>query len=225
MQKIAAIHDGNTQGWETVYLAIHVAARMGTSLLVLTLAEGETTGSTSGQAEKIHTGARAAGLSAETAVLEQITPDEILQKAGEPYILMLPKNLARGEGLLLELSRRIACPIWVVTAKYEIRQLGVWFEAPDEGSSVRYATTLARRLGQPLVLLAGQLTDDPPAEADIIFRALEGISPEELADRVSRERIDMLVFGARQVPVFEKCMEMLDCILALSPPEQADVLN
>lgn len=225
MQKIAVIHDGNTQGWETVYLAIHVAARMGASLLVLTLADGEAEGSASGQAEKIHTGARAAGLSAEIGVLGQLTPEEILQKAGEPYVLMLPKDLARAEGLLVELSAKIACPIWVVTAKYEIRQLGAWFEPPDQGPVVRYATTLARRLGQPLVLFAERPPDTPLAEADIVIRAVGEISEEELVEQVSRERIDMLVFGAQQVPVFEKCMEMLDCILALCPPEQAAVLN
>jgi nucleotide-binding universal stress UspA family protein len=225
MQKIAAIHDGNTQGWETVYLAIHVAARMGASLLVLTLVGGEAEASSSGQAEKILTGARAAGLSAETSVLEQLSPEAILQKAGEPYMLMLPKDLARGDGLLEQLSAKIACPIWVVTAKYEIRQLGAWLERPDQGTAVRYATALARRLGQPLVLFAELQPETPPAESDIVIRTVGEISGEELAEQVSREQIDMLIFGAQQVPIFEKCMEMLDCILALCPPEQADVLN
>jgi hypothetical protein len=225
MQIIAAIHDGSSQGWETVYLAIHLAARLGASLLVLELPSGESGSSASEQSEKIHTAAHAAGLQADTQAIAGPSLAEIIEKTGESYVLMLPKGLAVQDNLLVELAGGLTCPIWVITYKYEIRRLGAWLDPDGKGPALGCSSALSRRLEQPLVLFAEHFTETSAPDAAVLVRALGEITPEQLAEQASHEHIDLLSFGAPQFSFFQQCLEIMDCVLALCPPEQAQALN
>jgi hypothetical protein len=227
MQKIAAIHDGSPQGWETIYLAFHVAVRLGMPLLVLTLPGDEKQQSPAEQIEKIHTGGRAAGLSVETFAIERVTAEAVLEHGRDLYTLLAPKDLAMPQ--VQALAGALACPIWVVTGKYEIRRLGLCHPVPSEDFAARYARALAQRLDQPLVFLtsgAGEAAlEEAQIHAGITWEHLPEISVRAIEEQVDLQHIDVMIFGSGDASLFAGCAHALTCIVVLCPHQGSKPLN
>jgi len=225
MQTVVAIHDGTSQGWETAYLAFHVAARLVTSLLILSLPVDQEGYSLSEQSEKILTGGRAAGLTVETRGIEGMTAEHISRQAPDIYALLVPKNLPTDENLLIDLTRKLSCPIWLVGRKYEIRQLGVWLQAATQTLASRHTTAMARRLGQRVVYFTAHSQAPDSLDPEVIWKPVEDASPQALAKQVEIMHVDMLIFDSEATLLFQKCKSLLDCVLALYPPERAASLT
>jgi hypothetical protein len=218
MQKIAAIHDGGAQGWETLYLAIHLAARLGSPLLVLALPGGDDEPAPSLRAEKIRTGAAAAGIPVEILPVPHLGAGALLDLAGDLFTLLLPKDLVSEPGRLPALVEALCCPIWAVTERCEIRRLATLEVSTREPASSRYAPLLAQRLGQPLLIFRdGQdPVFDSPAEA-LKWERLEERSVLVMQQQVHLRAIDVLIFPGRDASFLEACAPALSCVLVLCP--------
>lgn len=223
MQKISAIHDGTPQGWDCLYLALHVSTRVGTALQVLITDLDEQDQSPAQMTERIVTAGNAAGIAVQADALPEFSARAILEQSGDSSALLIPSGLSRQPDLLPGLTSVPVCPVWLVPRLVEIRRLAALLEPTADQAARNYATTLSQRLGAALLFLAENTY--PLAEQEFPQAGLDSFSPEALARQVELERLDLLVFPFTLLQLCLDCASSLSCLMALCPLESANALN
>jgi len=205
-QRLTVIHDGSAQGWQTVYVAFHVAARLQGSLLAISLANSNNRESSAERILKMGVGARAAGLMLRTRTIHELTAKAVAAQAGGSEALLLPKDLFRDLALAPAQVEALACPVWLISHEHEIRRLGVVLNDPViVKGALHYASTLAFRLNQPLICLT---TAPSPAKyprtlknVDFKWNVLNDLSVRAIHQQVSEKDIDLVLFNTTQTPL------------------------
>ncbi len=200
------IHDGSAQGWQTAYMAFHVAARLHASLLAISLAKSNNRESSAERILKMGVGARAAGLMLRTGTIHELTAEAVAAQAGGSGALLLPKDLFQDMALAPAQVEALACPVWLISHEHEIRRLGVVVnDAVSVKGALHYASTLALRLNQPLICLTNAAG---PAKlprtlknVDLKWDVLNDLSVQAIHQQVSAKDIDLVLFNTTQTPL------------------------
>jgi hypothetical protein len=221
-QRLTVIHDGSGQGWQAVYVAFHVAARLHASLLAISLANSNNRESSAERILKMGVGARAAGLTLRTGTIHELTVEAIEAQARGSGALLLPKDLFRAAGLVPALVEALACPVWLISREHEIRRLGVVLNGPaSAGGALHYASTLAFRWNQPLICLTSEagLSKYPRTikSVDLKWKVLGDLSAPAIQQQVSEKHIDLVLFNTSQTLLSHEFARATTASLVLCP--------
>jgi hypothetical protein len=158
MQRFTLLHDGSAQGWRTAYLALHVAARLGAPLQVLVLDTVEDKETVAQRARQITIGGRAAGMTIETCIVPDFSPESLISNIDVANGLFIPSHLLPDQQAAASLFAALSCPLWIVSEESETRKMAVLIEdLTDDGELISYAATLSQRMSQPLTgLVTGE---------------------------------------------------------------------
>lgn len=223
MQRITAIHDGTLQGWDCLYLALHISARLGTDLQVLTSGMNEQGHSPAQMTERIVTAGNAAGIAVQAEALPELTTGAVLEQAGDVSALLIPAGLLSQPDLLPGLATSPGCPVWVVPQLVEIRRLAALLEPAADQAARNYASALSQRLGAGLLFLAE--STHPLVETEFPLSRLTSFSPEALGRLVELEHLDLLIFPFSLLQLCMNCAPSLSCLMAVCPPQDGNALN
>lgn len=168
MRRFALIHDGSDQGWQATFLAFHVAAQLGASLLLF-LGDSPTDEKLLVQlANQVEVGGRAAGVVIETHFLSDFSVSLATENVPSVDGLFIPHRLIQDGETALRLLEALSCPLWIIAKEFETNDLAVLVNDPAEDAKmIHYATMLAHRLQQNLIGIrkesnfASTLIEDP----------------------------------------------------------------
>jgi hypothetical protein len=162
MQRFALIHDGSEQGWQAVYLAFHVAARLGAPLLALLVDLVENSEALTQRAIEVDTGGRAAGISIESRIVADLSTAVVINEISDVNGLFVPARLVPDEETAARLLEALSCPLWIVSGDFETRMMAILVENPDKDKDlIAYAAMLAQRMSESLTGLFLNSGSDP----------------------------------------------------------------
>ena len=189
MQRFTLIHDGSDQGWQAAYLAFHIAARLGSPLLVLLVNSAADKETLIQRSAQVKVGGRAAGLAIETRLVMEFSIDMVLANVSSIDGLFVPQRLIPNEETAERLLEALPCPMWVVAKDSETYEMAVLVDdfAADE-KAISYATNLSHRIQQPLTGLIREsefeLTSD--VDASITWIPLPNFSSVEVSTAMNQ---------------------------------------
>ncbi|MFZ0548366.1 MAG: hypothetical protein WAM60_23160 [Candidatus Promineifilaceae bacterium] len=187
MQRFTLFHDGSNQGWQVVYLAYHVAARLGASLLVLLVDPTIDNEMIAQRAAQVEVGGRAAGLAIRSRLITDFTVEMVAKHASGSAGLFVPGRLIQVEKSADQLLEALSCPLWIVSEDSEIHKMALLVnDVVAEKGLIDYTTSLSNRLQEPLI---GLVQEDKLATA----RAYDVTLPWWPLPDFSSDQIDALL--------------------------------
>lgn len=216
MNRFTLIHDGTNQGWNTAYLAFHVAARLGAPLQAVLVDANATDEDLKSQATQIETGARAAGVKIETQVVKDFSPITISESIATGDGLFVPHRLTPNGKAALAFLNRIHAPLWIVKEGIDPLQWGI---LPDKEIKNKDLLTYADGLSYRFeTSLTGLITKKASSPLKKKFPRLEwhhipGISLTDVALAVKTFHIDLLFLHASHASLVSK----LKCACVVYP--------
>lgn len=195
MQRFTLIHDGSDQGWQTAYLAFHIAARLGAPLLVLLVNSAADKKTLIQRSAQVKVGGRAAGLAIETRLVMEFSIDMVLANVSFMDGLFIPQHLIPNEETAERLLEALSCPLWIVSKDSEMYEMAVLADdfTADE-KMISYATNLSHRIQQPLTGLIREnefeLTSD--VDASITWIPLPNFSSMEVSTAMNQLSASLL---------------------------------
>lgn len=199
MQRFTLIHDGSDEGWQAAYLAFHVAVRLGAPLLVLLDGSAAAERDLAERASHVVVGGHAAGLVIETRPVTDFSPAAVLEKATARDGLFVPRHLVADGENALRFLEVLGCPLWVIAREAVAKEMILLAnDAQADVDLVRYATTLARRLRQPLrgIIRKGDLVPEIEVEAPLSWQELPDFSMSSLQATLNMVESNLLVMPA-----------------------------
>lgn len=151
MQRFTLIHDGSDQGWQTAYLALHIAARLGAVLLALIIDTTSDWKKLAYRATQVEVGGRAAQVPVGTRVVADFSLDVLTENAAGSNGLFVPRRFVPDGETATRFLEALSCPLWIVSQNAEAREMAVLVDdfAANE-SLIHYTATLAHRIQEPL---------------------------------------------------------------------------
>lgn len=195
MQRFALIHDGNAQGWRTAYLAFHIAAQLGAPLQVFLIDSGTDKETTTQRLKQIKVGGRAAGVSIETSVATDPSPDTITKNVSVVNGLFIPNNLVPDQDMAARLLKAVHCPLWIVSEETKAREMVVLVEDPlKDNDMIKYAAMLSIRMEEPLtgLISSHSLPIPNPNGEDLTWMQIQNFSLPEVNSALTRLQADLL---------------------------------
>ena len=152
IQRFVLLHDGSAQGWQSAYLAFHVAAQLGASLLVILVNPSAEKIDLSNIASQVEVGGRAAGVAIETNQAPEFTLDILPAILESMDSLIIPQQLMRDLDTKSGYLEALSCPTWIVSKDPEMDGMVVLVADLNEAEElVRYAVNLSHRMQQSLI--------------------------------------------------------------------------
>lgn len=184
IQRFTLLHDGSNQGWQSAYLAFHVAARLGASLQVLLVDSAIDNEMITQRAVQVEVGGRAAGLAIRSRLVPDFTVEVVAGYAAGSAGLFVPRQLIQNGKNAERLLETLACPLWIVTGDSEIRKMALLVDdvAADKGL-VDYTATLSHRLQESLIglVLEESLAAARNSYAFLTWQPLPDFVPSKIA--------------------------------------------
>jgi hypothetical protein len=155
MQKFALLHNGTDQGWQTTYLAFHIADRLGAPLQVLILDSGSDKAALAQRAAQVEIGGRAAGVTIETHLVRDFSADTLKENIKAIDGLFLPRRLIANKEAVSLFLEAFSCPLWILSLDDEkSNAMAVLVDNPLLNTQlITYANTLSQRLQRSLTAL------------------------------------------------------------------------
>jgi len=199
MQRFTLIHDGTKQGWQTAYLAFHIAALLGAPLLVLL--DDSTTDQKNlfERVSQVKVGGRAAGVAINTLLVKDFSVETMAENVIDSDGLFIPHPLVPDEKTAIALLDVLSCPLWVVSQGIEAHKMGVLVnDLAIDMKLVTFTISLSSRLQQPLIgLIHDKLfTSLPQTDGEIDWIRLPDISLSEIVAVLEMNNIDTLFLPA-----------------------------
>lgn len=201
MQRFTLIHDGSKQGWQTAYLAFHVAAQLGAPLLGLIVDAGSDMDALKKRAEQVEVGAHAAGVAIGTQLIPEFSVDAVDKYLGEGNGFFVPRRIIPDEETARRFLDVMPCPLWLVSKGPGINGMAVFVSVPGEQDAlINYASTLSHRLKQTLtgLVLKGDLTQISQTEIDFSWLILSDSKRSTISAALDRANANLLVLSVSQ---------------------------
>lgn len=220
MQRFTLVHDGSKQGWQTAYLAFHVAAQLGAPLLGLIVNTGADKDVLTKRAAQLEVGAHAAGVAIRTQLISKFSVDVVDEYLEEENAFFVPRRLIPDEKTARRFLDVVPCPLWLVSYGPAISGMAVLVGLPEEQEALlNYASVLSHRLKQTLtgLVLKGDLTQIPSTEVDFSWLILPEFSPSTVSAALNGVSVNLLFISRSQ---FRLSTELpLNCVFY---PESRD---
>lgn len=167
MQKFTVLHDGSIQGWQSTYLAFHVAAQLGAPLQALLIDPNNDEEALEQRAAQVKLGGRAAGVDTETHLLADFSLDSLMEKTAVIDGLFVPHRLIPDGESAAQFLKALSCPLWIASKEPEIREMAVLVNDPikDERLIV-YTRTLAHRFQQSIKVFIKESENSPTPKSE-----------------------------------------------------------
>lgn len=195
MQRFTLIHDGSGQGWQTAYLAFHVAARLGAPVQVLLFDSAADQEILTSNATQLQTGGRAAGVSLETQFVSDFSLESLTKNMGMINGLFVPNHLLPSEETVSHLLQALSCPLWVVSDELKTRKMAVLVEdATADADLITYATVLSQRMSETLtvLILGARIPATPQRSPELDWMPLQDFSAPRIASALDQLHADLL---------------------------------
>ena len=151
MQRFVVVHDGSFQGWQTTYLAFHLATRLGAILQVLLLDSNNDQQKLDEITNHVEIGGRAAGLTIEIQPVLDFSPKTLRKNIGATDGLFAPRRLIPDGKSVAPFLEALSCPLWIVSKSSELHEMIVLVEnSSRDNQLITYTTTLSQRIQQPI---------------------------------------------------------------------------
>jgi len=213
MQRFTLIHDGSEQGWQTAYLAFHVAAQLGAPVQGLIVDAGSDKDVLEKRASQVEVGGHAAGVAIETQMILEFSVDAVKDHLGEGNGLFVPRRLVPDEETARRFQELFACPLWIVSRRSAAKGVAVLFDMPEEQEAMfRYAAILSHRLKQPLTgfILNDDLARHPLPDIDFFQLLLPDFSISTISTALDRVNASLLILSISQFTLSTKLP--LNCV-------------
>jgi hypothetical protein len=205
MQRFTLIHDGSDQGWQTAYLAFHIAAQLGAPLQAL-LGDSTDRETLIQSAAQVEIGGRAAGVVIRTHLVADFSLDSLIENTNAIDGLFIPHRFIPDGKTAARFLEALSCPLWIVSQGPEIHKMAVLVSdlVADE-KLIHYTTTLAHRLQQALVGLvqAGKLASISHSNLDLEWEPLLNFSSREIASTINQLGVDLFFVSASKAPLID----------------------
>ena len=206
MQRFTLLHDGSKQGWQAAYLALHVAAQLGSPLLVLLTDLAPDPEVLIQRATQVEVGGRAAGVTIKTRQVADFSVDVVLQYATNSDGLFVPQRLIPGWKTALQYLEAFSRPLWVVSRESEMHKMAVLVDdlAADE-TLVNYTVTLSRRLQQSLtgLILDSESISISKSDAPNDWVSLHSINSVEINTALQQIEADLFFIPASRISLID----------------------
>jgi hypothetical protein len=205
MQRFTLIHDGSDQGWQTAYLAFHIAAQLGAPLQALLgdSADGESLVQSAAQVE---IGGRAAGVTIGTRLVPDFSLDSLTANMNVIDGLFIPHRLIPDGETATHFLETLSCPLWIVSQGPEIHKMAVLVSdlVADE-KLIHYTTALAHRLQQSLTGLvrAEQLASMMHSDLNLEWEPFPSFSSREITSTINRLDINLFFVSVSNAPLID----------------------
>lgn len=207
MQRFTLLHDGSNKGWQTAYLAFHVAAQLGAPLLALLTDPAADTQALFQRATQVEVGGRAAGVTIRTRQVANFSVDVVTQYATDSDGLFIPHRLIPEWKTAQRYLEAISRPLWIVSRESEMHKMAVLVDdlAANE-TLVNYTVTLSRRLQQSLTGLISKNESDsfPKSSASINWVSLPSITHTEINTVIQQLEADLLFIPASRISLIDE---------------------
>jgi hypothetical protein len=195
MQRFTLVHDGSGQGWQTAYLAFHVAARLGAPLQVLLFDSAADQELLTLNATQLQTGGRAAGVSLETQFVTDFSIESVTRNMGTINGLFVPNRLLPDEKTAAHWLQALSCPLWIVSDELKTRKMAVLVEDPTADEDlIGYATVLSQRMSETLTgfILGAQIPVTVQHSPEMDWIPLQDFSAARIASALDQLHADLL---------------------------------
>ncbi len=214
MQRFTLIHDGSNQGWQTAYLAFHIAARLGAPLLALLVDPATDWKNLAKRAAQVEVGGRAAELSITTRFVTDYSVDVLAENSVGSDGLFIPSNLVPDGETAQRFLEVLACPLWVVSQDAELREMAVLVaDFVAEEDLINYTSALSRRIQQSLTGLvqASELARMPDNGNALTWLPLADLSQSVITAAVAELDASLLFLSDSHLSVFSGLS--VNCVL------------
>jgi hypothetical protein len=183
IQRFTLLHDGTDQGWQAAYLAFHIAAQMGASLVALLVGSKSDQKTLSRHASQVEVGGRAAGLVVETRLVTEFSVDLVRENIADSDGLFVPRGLVPDLETAAGFLDVLSCPLWIVSKESEMYEMAVLVDDLAANQAlIAFTTTLSRRLQQSLTGLTpkNDFTLGSDTDESIAWLPLASFTPAEI---------------------------------------------
>jgi hypothetical protein len=195
IQRFTLVHDGSDQGWQAAYLAFHITAQLGASLLVLMVGSTTDEKILAQKASQVEVGGRAAGVVIETRLVTKFSVDAVRENAADSDGLFVPRRLIPDEETAVRFLDALSCPLWIVSKESELHEMAVLVDdlAANE-TLITYTTALSRRLQQSLTgfVRRNELNLISGSDESLAWLPLADFSPTEINATLNQLGADLL---------------------------------
>ena len=214
MQRFALIHDGSEQGWQTAYLAFHIAARLGAPLLALLVDQATDWKKLTQRAAQVEVGGRAAELTIQTRFVTDYSVNVLAENSAGSDGLFIPRHLISDVEAAVHFLEALSCPLWIISQDVELRKMAVLvgdFVADEK--LIDYTSSLSRRLEQSLVGLirASELVRVHRSENSLTWVSLADLSQHEVTAAFAELGADLLFLSDSHASMLSELS--MNCIL------------
>jgi len=194
MQRFTLLHDGSEQGWQSAYLAFHIATQLGAPLSVLLVDGTDDKDALVKRAAQIEIGGRAAGVAIETKMITGISIKVVVANSINSDGLFIPRSLTSDRLAARKLLQASSCPVWIVSKEAEMHGMAVLVDDPVvDDALIHYAAILSHRIQQPLtgLIREGELEKLNKSDTAIHWFPLPDFSPAGITTALNQLDIDL----------------------------------
>lgn len=206
MQRFTLIHDGSEQGWQTAYLAFHIAAQLGAPLQAL-LGDSADRESLVQSAAQVEIGGRAAGVAIETRLVTDFSLDSLIENTDAIDGLFIPHRFVPDGETAARFLEALSCPLWIVSRGPEFNKMAVLVSdlIADE-KLIHYTTILSHRLQQPLVGFVQDKELFSAVQSDVEFdwELLQNFSSREIDSTIDQLNIGLFFVSASKISLINE---------------------
>jgi hypothetical protein len=203
MQRFALVHDGSAQGWQTAYLAIHVAARLGALLQVWLADTNADIESLAQRAAQLEIGGRSAGVSLTTQVVQGISLKTLAERdLASINGVFFPYHLLPEDDSVINLLDKMSCPVWIVADEPKTHTMAILVDDyVGDQQFILYATLMSQRMNESIT---GLLVGAPPLQmlhgvAEITWFPLKDSALPTIVSALQQLHIDLLFLSHANV--------------------------
>ena len=214
MQRFTLLHDGSDQGWQTAYLAFHIATQLGAPLLVLLADPAADSKTLAQRATQIEVGGRAAGVAIGTRLVADFSVGVVTQNASGSDGLFVPRRLIPNGKTARRYLEAYSRPLWIVSKESEMHKMAVLVDDLIVNESlVSYTITLSRRIQQSLTGLVRENdpASIPKSNASIAWVSLPALTPAEITAAIQQLEADLLFVPASGVSLVNELS--INCVV------------
>jgi hypothetical protein len=207
MQRFTLLHDGSAQGWQAAYLAFHIAARLGASLLALLIDSTTDEKDLMQRAKQVEVGGRAAGVAIKARAITDFSADIMAEDVAQSDGLFVPRRLTPDERTVLRFLEVLSSPLWIVSKESQMRKMAVLVnDLTVNGALINYTTSLSRRTQQSLngFIRANELASAQNTDASIVWTPLPDFSPTELKTAFNRLDVNLLFIPVSSIDLVKE---------------------
>jgi hypothetical protein len=206
MQRFTLLHDGSDQGWQTAYLAFHIATQLGAPLMVLLADPAADSKTLAQRATQIEVGGRAAGVAIGTRLVADFSVEVVTPIATGSDGLFVPRRLIPDGKTALRYLEAFSQPLWIVSKESEMHKMAVLVDDLIANETlVSYTITLSRRIQQSLTGLVRENESGsiPKADASITWMSLPTFIHTEITAAVQRLDAGLLFIPASRISLVD----------------------